>query len=375
MKRRQSMASTLKCILTIFVFYGYSVSAEEFPAEQEEIGWETEVTDNWREGMFFDEEVESEEIENWDESYYEGELDQEQRGESEGTLYRQSEERLLPEDYEIPGIEEAEEAFELDKVVIVPRSKSLNVPDILQKPLLPTGCESVALTMALQYEGIDIGKDEVASEYLLYNREDDNMAIGYVGDPYSDEGAGCFPPVIAMTAQEIFLDHELEYDAYDVTDTDLEELFKYISLDTPVIIWTSMYMEEPEFTGEIGEYGDRTYRWYRQEHCAVLSGYNLDEGTVQINDPLEGIVTRDLEEFERIYEITGKNAVVLKSRAEKTEEEKLQEILDKDEEDRTLQEMLLLEMAAETELSESTLETELSEADILETETSELLPE
>lgn len=361
MKRRQIMAGALTCVLTFFVFSEYPVLAEELPAEQAEIGWETEMTDNWREGVSLDEGEESEETEVWNEAYYGEASDQEQRGESEGTLYRQSEERLLPEDYEIPGIEEAEQAFALDKAVIVPRSKTLNVPNILQKPLLPTGCESVALTMALQYEGIDIGKDEVASEYLLYNREDDNMAIGYVGDPYSDEGAGCFPPVIAMTAQEIFLDHELEYDAYDITDTDLEELFKYISLDTPVIIWTSMYMEEPEFTGEIGEYGDRTYRWYRQEHCAVLSGYDLDEGTVQINDPLEGIVTRDLEEFERIYEITGKNAVVLKSREEKTEEEKLQEILEKDEEDRTLQEMLLLEMAAETEVPESVLETETSE--------------
>ena len=349
MKKRQIIAGAFACILMTSIFLKRDVFAEEFLEPQEEYGWETETTDNWREGIFSDEEIDSQEEES-----YEGDIEQESQEESEGTLYRRSKERLLPEDYEIPGIAEAETAFELDKVMFPPRASYLAVPVILQKPLLPTGCESVALTMALQYEGIDIGKDEVASEYLIYNREDDNMAIGYIGDPYSDEGAGCFPPVIAMTAQEIFLDHELEYDAYDVTDTELEDLFKYVSLGTPVIIWTSMYMEEPEFTSEIGEYKGRIYRWYRQEHCAVLSGYDLDEGTVQINDPLEGIVTRDLEEFERIYEITGKNAVVLKSREEKTEEEQLQEILEKDEEDRTLQEMLLLEMAEEEELPAET---------------------
>lgn len=320
--------------------------------------WQTQVTDNWGTGTNdlyvensngYGENFDySEELDYWEEEHSEENVAGEHREESAGTLHRRSKISLLPEDYKIPGIEEAEKAFELEKVLILPRYMDLDVPMILQKPLLPTGCESVSLTMALQYEEIDIGKDAVAGEYLIYNREDDNMAVGYIGDPYSEEGAGCFAPVIAMTAQEIFLDQELEYDAYDITESELEELLKYVSLGTPVVIWTSMYMEEPEFSGEIGEYEGHIYRWYRQEHCVVLSGYNLDEGTVQINDPLEGIVMRDLEEFKRIYDITGRNAVVLKARDQRTEEEKLQEILAKDEDDRTLQEMLLAEMAAET---------------------------
>ena len=50
--------------------------------------------------------------------------------------------------------------------------------------------------------------------------------------------------------------------------------------------------------------------------CVVLSGYDLDNGTLQINDPLEGIVTRDYEEFKSIYDTVGKYAVVVKAASE-----------------------------------------------------------
>ena len=73
-----------------------------------------------------------------------------------------------------------------------------------------------------------------------------------------------------------------------------------------------MYMAEPEFTEDTAEYEGEIYRWYYQEHCVVLSGYDLVQGTLQINDPLEGIVTRDYEEFKKIYDSVGKHAVAVK---------------------------------------------------------------
>ena len=69
-----------------------------------------------------------------------------------------------------------------------PQAVQLDVPELLQKPELPTGCESVALTMALMYEGYDLEKTTIADEYLVYS-EDGDFTRGYVGDPKSRQGS------------------------------------------------------------------------------------------------------------------------------------------------------------------------------------------
>lgn len=219
---------------------------------------------------------------------------------------------IFVDEYLVLGKEAAEEDFDLLDTGQLMESMYLEVPEILQNPELPTGCESVALTMALMFEGFELEKTTIADDYLIYNCEDDNMAIGYIGDPYSDSGAGCFAPAIAASAMSFFWDQRCDYSAYDVSGSTLEELFAYVAAGKPVIIWGTMYMAEPEFTEEVTEYNGKVYRWYKQEHCMVLSGYDLKNQTVTINDPLEGIVTRDLAEFGRIFNLTGQNAVVLK---------------------------------------------------------------
>lgn len=296
---------------------------------------------NWTESYY---EENQDDFQNWTETYYEenggadnvseaaGEMPYgeeehrefwddrdaayEKRQEQQGTISKNSEDVYTVEDFDIPDAEDAKVDFDLMETSELPTQLYLQVPEILQRPELPTGCESVALTMALQYENFDVDKLTIAGDFLIYNYETDNMAIGYVGDPFSEEGAGCFAPAIAATALAFFADQEASYKAYDITDTDFEELFAYIAAGTPVILWTTMYMAEPEFTRMDVEYNGRVYRWYRQEHCVVLSGYNLEERTVQINDPLEGIVSRDMDEFASIYNLTGKNAVVLKETEE-----------------------------------------------------------
>ena len=232
---------------------------------------------------------------------------------------RKTDKVKFAEDYDILTKEDAEKDFNLLAFDELPRAVSLEVPSVLQLPELPTGCESVALTMALEYEGFMLYKTTIAREFLIYNQETDNMAIGYIGDPFSEDGAGCFAPAIAATADNFFEDQEADYVAYDISGTEMEELLSYVQADTPVVLWTTMYMAEPEFTEDTAEYEGKTYRWYYQEHCVVLSGYDLDNNTVQINDPLEGIVDRDYDEFKRIYDEIGKYAVVVKNTAEEKE--------------------------------------------------------
>lgn len=236
--------------------------------------------------------------------------------EEEYDAIRRGEGDRMIEDFVILNKEDAEADFDLPEPDSIPVRLDLNVPEILQEPELPTGCESVSLTMALNYAGFELEKTTIAREFLIYNRETENMAVGYIGDPFSEDGAGCFAPGIAATAENFFEDQEYEYDAYDITGTEMGELLRYLADDTPVILWSTMYMAQPEFTEEHGEYDGREYRWYRQEHCVVLSGYDLEARTLTINDPLEGIVTRDYEEFQQIYDEIGQYAVVLKAREE-----------------------------------------------------------
>lgn len=225
---------------------------------------------------------------------------------------RNSDAEVSIEDFDVLTKEDAENAFDLMDSTQIPLYTYLDVPELLQKPELPTGCESVSLTMALEYEGFELDKTTIAREFLIYNRETDNMAIGYIGDPFSEDGAGCFAPALAATADHFFTDQGYDYVAYNISGTEMEDLLSYVAAGTPVILWSTMYMASPEFTDEVAEYQGTLYRWYRQEHCVVLTGYDLESQTLQINDPLEGIVTRDFTEFRDIYDAIGRYAIVLK---------------------------------------------------------------
>lgn len=218
-------------------------------------------------------------------------------------------------DFELFYKEDAERDFALDRENL-PDMFFLKLDEVMQEPELPTGCEVTALSMVLRYLEFDVDKVELAEDYLLYNREDDNMALGYIGDPFSESGAGCFAPAIAATADYYFAENDANYRAYDISDTEMEDLYAYVAAGTPVLVWSTMYMQEPTFQEQVSEHHDHTCRWYNQEHCVVLTGYDFTEGTVQINDPLEGIVQRDMEEFAALYEVTGKNAVVIKEQPE-----------------------------------------------------------
>lgn len=188
-------------------------------------------------------------------------------------------------------------------------SAGLSVPEVLQMPELPTGCESVSLTMVLMYEGFHLKKTTITDWFLPYDSLD--FVTGYAGDPETVYGAGCFPPAIVTAANEYLETQKSDLRAVDLTGESFDRLLYYVSRDCPIMVWGTMYMAEPDFTDlEILRNGI-TYTWYTYEHCVVLSGYDLDLGVVTINDPLEGVIKRDLEEFKEIYDEVGQFAVIL----------------------------------------------------------------
>lgn len=192
-------------------------------------------------------------------------------------------------------------------------SGSIDVDPLEQYPELPTGCEVVALTIALNALGADLEKTDVAENYLYY---DDDYVLGYCGDPFSDDGAGIMPPGIITTVENYAAQTGASVYAYNTSHMPLRDLCKFIDAGCPVVVWTTYYMDEPMYTDDAHEYDGETYYWYDNEHCVTLYGYDLEEGTVDIADPLQGAVTVDADEFERInHDIGGWSVAIIDTSA------------------------------------------------------------
>lgn len=186
---------------------------------------------------------------------------------------------------------------------------------ILQNPELPTGCEITSLTMLLNHIGFDADKLDMADNYLPkgeYRKADYNKV--FVGDPRSGLGYGCTAGVI-VTAAESYLDSREDGSRWrvkDLTGSEAEKLYSYVCKGDPVVVWASINMGEliPDYVTWTDETG-KTISWYGGEHCLLLTGYDLDEELVYVNDPLRGKVTYDMDLFEQRYEEMQKNAVVI----------------------------------------------------------------
>lgn len=186
-----------------------------------------------------------------------------------------------------------------------------NVPQINQYPDYPTGCESVALTILLNYYGISVTPDKIievlpkgARPYskngVLYGT---NPEVEFVGTPYSSHSFGVYEKPIAKVANQFKAGINI------ATGTEFEDILKIVSTNTPVLVWTSINLIEPyismswiyELTGE------RIY-WKANEHAVVLIGYTADK--VIISDPIGGkIKYQTLSTFKERYNYYGKKAL------------------------------------------------------------------
>lgn len=188
---------------------------------------------------------------------------------------------------------------------------------IMQEPELPTGCEVTALAEVLNYLGFDIDKVELCDNFMPVDYEGAvNMYYAYIGDPKSNNGFGCYAPVIVKTAYEYFESVDSPCYAVDITGTDFKGLLFQITQDRPVIVWTTMGQREtyPNYKWTAGNGEDMVFNDY--QHCVAIYGYDLNEGVVYTADPLVGNTTYEMSRFETIYDIMYKQAVVICGDAE-----------------------------------------------------------
>ena len=192
----------------------------------------------------------------------------------------------------------------------LPSHKEIEMEIVYQNPELPTGCESVALTILLKYYGFtDLEKTTIASEYLVYN---DNYVIGYCGDPFSYGGAGIYPPGLVKTANNFFDENQSMLNAKDITGSSPQTIYKYVANGTPVVIWNTIHLYNNNPSGSYTTYKGTTYHWDYNEHCVVMSGYDFNRNVVIIHDPIDGIVERDADEFWERYENLGSMAMIVR---------------------------------------------------------------
>lgn len=193
---------------------------------------------------------------------------------------------------------------------------------IYQLPELPTGCEITALTMILQFYGCDVTKTEMAEYYLptaeydFYYDENDTK-IGpdvncfFIGNPAKESGFICGSKAIESAANNYFYDADKAYEAAEFIGLSANELYDYVSENTPVFVLVTIGMEDRAETEgwytEEGEYVE----WSTNDHGAVLIGYSSD--TVTIADPLAGIVQYEREQFEKVYDERDQKCVIIKS--------------------------------------------------------------
>ncbi len=190
-----------------------------------------------------------------------------------------------------------------------PRSHNLDLDIIIQFPELPAGCESVSLTMLLNYYGFELDKTYICDNYLVYS---DNFVLGYTGDPTSSSiGGGCYAPGMTETANNFLKAKDSSYRAKNITGTSFDDLLEYIAGDTPVMVWTTINMGESS-KGYI-EYDNlgNAYAWDNMEHCVVLAGYDLDKNIVTVYDPMKGVMERDLEAFKYTYESMYSMSIIM----------------------------------------------------------------
>lgn len=205
------------------------------------------------------------------------------------------------------------------------RKASVEVPWVCQYPEMPNGCEATATTIALNYYGFPVDKVTMGSQYFYQKERQIDFRNYYVGDPLDYTGLGCFSNAVVTAANDYLATQDTKLHAFNYTNYPFESLLNEVAKGFPVIIWATVFMYEPYYGIRVNIDGDDIV-WISQEHCLVLCGYDLDQKTVTVSDPLVGITQYDMNLFKKRFTQLGFNAVIIKTPEQQYEEE--QNIID-----------------------------------------------
>lgn len=199
------------------------------------------------------------------------------------------------------SLNESERQTLIDLLAASPTDYASQVSAVLQGEEYPSGCEPAALACVLQSMGVDASLEDVIG-YLDIDSEFIDFVYHYAGDPAGDGSA--WPQAMVDTANRYLADAEdqaASFVALNISGASFDELKAIMAVGYPVMVWTTTYMEEPEFS----DYEIFGYQFVINNHCVVAYGMSNDGENALVMDSLEGLVERDAGDFATIYEERG----------------------------------------------------------------------
>ena len=199
--------------------------------------------------------------------------------------------------------------------VTVSKNILLDIPVVKQLPEYHNGCEATSLTMMLNYAGIKVDKATVISimkkDTTSMKRDSTgkivewgNPQIGFVGDITGKSPGYSIDPV----ALKAVINHYLPGKALDLTGCNYGILEDTILSGRPVIVWITVYFNNPTFSQNWTSNGKVVKADFSQ-HAVLLTG--MDEKSLYYNDPLTGVKNEKVDKtvFQSVWTKMGKKAL------------------------------------------------------------------
>lgn len=175
----------------------------------------------------------------------------------------------------------------------------------------PTGCESAALTILLNYWGVNVSIGQVVDvlpkgdqPYYENNiRYGGNPYIEFIGHPRNSYSYGVYDiPIqnVANTFKEGIINGR---------GMSMNDVLAIVRQGRPVIVWNSMNLSVPHISNSwIYKPTGETIKWLADLHALVVVGYN--DNQIITSDSLTGTIRYfDRKTFESRYNAFGKRAL------------------------------------------------------------------
>ena len=175
----------------------------------------------------------------------------------------------------------------------------------------PTGCESAALTLLLNFWGVNVNMSSIVNKlpkgdlpyYDNGTKYGGNPYLEFIGHPNNYNSYGTYDKVIEGVA------NEYKSGITNARGISLTDVLNIVKHNKPVIVWNSMGLSLPYISDSwIYKPTGEQINWLANEHAILVVGYA--DGKVIVSDSLTGTFRYfDRDVFESRYNFFGKRVL------------------------------------------------------------------